>query len=777
MPTIIEIDDTTGNKYPPIEEGSRSDVPSEEISNTDSDLKRSKISQISEDLSHEKESVPATNQSQDNKQVEEKLKILDKCEVEADVEGHDGKHSEKKIEGSSITLNGKDDEDRFPRMTAKSLLDICKHLKLYRTPELNDVLYLHYKGFSKIENLDKYTGLKALYLECNGINRIENLDHQTELRCLYLQQNLISKLENLEPLVVLDTLNVSNNYITRIENIDCLKKLNTLQISHNRITQAEDLEGLRHCDYLSVVDLSHNRIEDPTAVEVFAAMKTLRVLNLMGNPVVKHIKNYRKTMILKCKNLTFLDDRPVFDKERACTEAWAKGGREAEKAERERWINKERAKIQASVDALSAIRARAEAARREKQKNGDVLAEEDQPKEIRDPETYIHQPPEDEPMFTFDVTKGPASNDRRDDTEEEKAVSEEDKEVEHDVKEDGERQIGSDSEEKINIDDLPDLEEIDVEEISLAEAHWAQASQKRPLIQELDTPVGSSPSDIPMDSSPSLSSGDKVTDGEKSSLIEEILPSSSNSNRPLIQRIYEETKPKSLVEEISSPVSDGRTTQRSLIEDLTLDEPCHSLDDGLSQNEDEFVNDSPKRSPFLITEFSEADSSGARSSGPLIQEIESMSEEVIQERESFSEFIQGVKGEGMRIPRSWHLLQEEKEKSLMKEMREEDDFKQAEEGDNLKKTDEGDGSKKTEEGADLKKTEEDEELKETKEGENLKIEEIEERDEQGLTAAQRQKIWELAEKAGSSAHQSEPLLPETQTVDALRKKYGGTGET
>lgn len=36
--------------------------------------------------------------------------------------------------------------------------------------------------------------------------------------------------------------------------------------------------------------------------------------------------------------------------------------------------------------------------------------EENKPKEICDPETYIHEPPEDEPMFTFDVTKGPSSS-------------------------------------------------------------------------------------------------------------------------------------------------------------------------------------------------------------------------------------------------------------------------------------------------------------------------------------------------------------------------------
>ncbi|XP_066915466.1 dynein axonemal assembly factor 1-like [Clytia hemisphaerica] len=255
-----------------------------------------------------------------------------------------------------LNLSDKKDENSEPRMTPKVLKQICKTLKLYQTPYLNDVLYLHYKGFSKIESLDEYTGLKCLWLECNGITAIENIAHLKELRCLYLQQNLISKLGNLEELSNLDTLNVSNNCINLIENISCLGKLNTLQISHNRLESFEDVEHLSECQSIGVLDLSNNRLKDPKITEIFSLMSNLHVLNLMGNPVAKEIKNYRKNVILSCKNLTYLDDRPVFPQERACTEAWARGGREAELAEKEFWVNKERRKIQESVDYLRSIR-------------------------------------------------------------------------------------------------------------------------------------------------------------------------------------------------------------------------------------------------------------------------------------------------------------------------------------------------------------------------------------------------------------------------------------
>lgn len=108
-------------------------------------------------------------------------------------------------------------------------------------------------------------------------------------------------------------------------------------MSHNRAETADDLRGLLECPSLRIIDLSHNHIEDPEVVDVFAAMPNLRVLNLMGNKVIGKIPNYRKTMVHRCQELTYLDDRPVSARERATTKAFFEGGREAERAERERW--------------------------------------------------------------------------------------------------------------------------------------------------------------------------------------------------------------------------------------------------------------------------------------------------------------------------------------------------------------------------------------------------------------------------------------------------------
>ena len=257
---------------------------------------------------------------------------------------------------SSMSLSA--DKENFPRMTKKSIRAICKKLNLYLTPELNDILYLHFQGFSKIENLDEYTGVKCLWLESNGISKIENISHLSELKCLYLQQNLIEEIENLEALSGLDTLNLSNNSLTKLQNLSHLTKLHTLQVSQNYLTTAEDIMELKLCPSIGILDLQHNKLDDPSIIDIFSEMPNLGVLTLQGNPVINKIKFYRKVLICAISSLKYLDDRPVFDKDRAAALAWQRGGLVAEREERQRWSRMEQERIMASVDALRNIRDR-----------------------------------------------------------------------------------------------------------------------------------------------------------------------------------------------------------------------------------------------------------------------------------------------------------------------------------------------------------------------------------------------------------------------------------
>nr|CEL67553.1 TPA: leucine rich repeat protein, putative [Neospora caninum Liverpool] len=202
----------------------------------------------------------------------------------------------------------------------------------YSTPELNDVLFLHFKGYRKLEALEEFTGLRTLHAETNAFGKIEGLDTCTRLRSLYLQENCIRKIENLENLSELQTLNLSSNLIETVENLGKNPCLRTLQLEKNYIGRngRHDFDNLASLKALTVLDLSNNQIEDPAIVfEVLTQLPHLKVLYLKGNPV-----NYRKTVIVTLKGLTYLDDRPVFTEERRCATAFAHGGVEQEREER-----------------------------------------------------------------------------------------------------------------------------------------------------------------------------------------------------------------------------------------------------------------------------------------------------------------------------------------------------------------------------------------------------------------------------------------------------------
>lgn len=129
------------------------------------------------------------------------------------------------------------EDDKYPRISEKFLRNLLKSdmRTYYSTKELNDRLYLHFKGFHRIENLHPFTGLRVLYIEGNCISRIEGLEQCTELRCLFIQENCLKEISGLETLADLDTLNVSDNCLTRISGVNMLKRLASLLAARNQI--------------------------------------------------------------------------------------------------------------------------------------------------------------------------------------------------------------------------------------------------------------------------------------------------------------------------------------------------------------------------------------------------------------------------------------------------------------------------------------------------------------------------------------------------------------
>lgn len=145
--------------------------------------------------------------------------------------------------------------------------------------------------------------------------------------------------------------------------------LRTLNLSGNHLESFEDLCGLLCYKNLSVLDLSQNHIKDgEMLLLILKQMKNLRCLKLNGNPAVRLLRRYRKTVLARCTQLVYLDDLPVFEEERRMVNAWAVGGDKGEEEER-KMIKKEKAeKEKKRLDDFRKLIARS-------QRKGDVKGE------------------------------------------------------------------------------------------------------------------------------------------------------------------------------------------------------------------------------------------------------------------------------------------------------------------------------------------------------------------------------------------------------------------
>ena len=82
------------------------------------------------------------------------------------------------------------DQYGHPLLTNRFLRDLFRTewKKYYRTPELNEKLFLHFKGFSRIQNLGQFKQLKCLYFEGNGKSSLFLIYLFSFLVCLFCLQ-------------------------------------------------------------------------------------------------------------------------------------------------------------------------------------------------------------------------------------------------------------------------------------------------------------------------------------------------------------------------------------------------------------------------------------------------------------------------------------------------------------------------------------------------------------------------------------------------------------
>jgi hypothetical protein len=115
------------------------------------------------------------------------------------------------------------------------------------------------------------------------------------------------------------------------------------------------LEGLAECPSIQVLNISENGLAE-SFIERVLPLSKLRVLRSCPNPVVREIRDHRRTIISQFAELQHLDDSPVSARERRGVAAWAVGGRGAEKAEAERPQEEEAKRLRHRLEFEGSVR-------------------------------------------------------------------------------------------------------------------------------------------------------------------------------------------------------------------------------------------------------------------------------------------------------------------------------------------------------------------------------------------------------------------------------------
>ncbi|KAK9815916.1 hypothetical protein WJX72_011918 [[Myrmecia] bisecta] len=135
-------------------------------------------------------------------------------------------------------------------------------------------LYLGNRGIEKLQGFERLVNLEALWLDGNRLQSLHGLENNFRIRELHIQGNSISSLKPLRPLHHLETLGASNNQLRNLTKL----------------------------------------------IEQLRAFKTLKLLNLMGNPCTEE-PSYRLQVIHALPSLHILDLHIVTPQERKAAAA------------------------------------------------------------------------------------------------------------------------------------------------------------------------------------------------------------------------------------------------------------------------------------------------------------------------------------------------------------------------------------------------------------------------------------------------------------------------